>query len=128
MKSHILILASLLVTALALGCNNKKVDDQEPAQAAGTVEEEASVEEEAEAEPEPEEEEYDLVVSLDDIERAAEGYTILHDEDLSIDEKKDRFEKFLVENDWAVDAYADLMYDIATHANTRAVYIKKIAN
>ena len=124
MKSTMLILASVLVAALALGCSKKRADEPELGEAVETVEEET--EEAEEAEPEPAEEEHDLVVSLDDIERAAEGYTILHDDDLSIDEKKEKFESFLQENDWAVDAYADLMYDIAAHTSTRAFYIKKI--
>jgi hypothetical protein len=130
MKSQMLILALVLVPFFVVGCKPKTVDEVPTQDESPAVEETAENEtEEAEETAEAEvPEEHDMVVSLEDIEKAAEAYTFLHDEELTIDQKRARFDKFLEENNWAVDAYADLMYDISQHSTARAAYLEKIAN
>lgn len=131
MRSQMLNLALVLVMFFVMGCKPKAVDE-EPTKAEETaVEETAENETEETAEVEEAEEvpeEHDMVVSLEDIERAAEAYAFLHDEELTIEQKRAKFDKFLEENNWAVDAYADLMYDISQHATARAAYLEKIAD
>ena len=123
MTSNMLNLALALVLSVAVGCNPKTVEDQQEGPEETAVGETA----ENEIEPEPEaEEEPDMVVSLEDIEKAAEAYVFLHDEELTIDEKRAKFDEFLAENNWAVDAYADLMYDISQHSSARIAYLEKI--
>jgi hypothetical protein len=131
MKTQIHVLALLVAVAAFTACKTKKSDEPEPVRTAELVEEEGEAEggEPTEAAEEGAgEEEYDMVVSLEDLDKAVEAYAILHEEDLSMDEKRAKFEKFLEENEWAVDAYADLMYDIAQHSTTRAFFIKKVSN
>ena len=126
MRSQMLNLALVLVLFFMTGCKPKPVDEELPP----PVETAAAGETEAEepGEPAEEPEEHDMVVSLEDIEKAAEAYVFLHDEELSLEEKREKFDQFLEENDWAIDAYADLMYDISQHASARAAYLEKIAN
>jgi hypothetical protein len=127
MRSQLLNLALVLVMFFVMGCKPEAVEE-EPTKAEETAVEETAENETGEAaETEEVPEEHDMVVSLEDIEKAAEAYTFLHDEELSIEEKRARFDKFLEENNWAVDAYADLMYDISQHSTARAAYLEKIA-
>lgn len=117
----------LVLTAALVGCKTKQADE-EPGRLALSIGESSEEADEATVESEETEEgDLDMVISLEDIEKAAEAYTVLHDEDLDIDEKRAKFEEFLEDNNWAVDAYADLMYDIAQHSASRVYYIKMIS-
>ena len=126
MRNQLHIIILIIAAAAFISCNTKKASEHEPERIAEVAPEEEGGEPEEAAPEEADEEEYDLVVSLEDLDRAVQAHGILHDEELSMDEKRDKFEKFLEENEWAVDAYADLMYDIAQHSTTRAFFIKKV--
>jgi len=122
MKAHILTVAMAI---LLVGCKPKAVEP-EPVETAPATETEAPP---AEAQPAAETEEAppDMIVSLEDIEKAAQAYALLHDENMSMEDKKAKFDQFLADNQWALDAYADVMYDIARNSPSRVQFMKKIA-
>ena len=126
MRSQMLYLVLVLVPFFVVACKPKAVDEEPVKAEVEEVDETAESETEETEETAEETEEHDMVVSLEDIEKAAEAYLFLHDEELSMDEKRAKFDAFLEENDWAVDAYADLMYDISQHSAARAAYLEKI--
>jgi outer membrane murein-binding lipoprotein Lpp len=139
MKNLTWIVCAALVVATSSGCNLKdKVAEQteqaaeeameqaaeEVEQAAEEAEQAAEEAEQAaeELEAEAEVEETEMAVDKEEIEKAAELYAIIHDEELSEEERMEKTEEMLEEFEWDMEAYKALQYDISQDPASRTYY------
>lgn len=138
MKHLIWIFCAALVGAVSAGCNVKQKMEQKAqeeldkaVEEAGKAAEEAVEEapeatEEAVEEAEEAEEATEMAVAKEDIDKAAEIYMILHDEELSEDDAKAKVAEKLEEYEWDLEGYEKVTYEISLDPASRAYYQEQI--
>jgi pyruvate/2-oxoacid:ferredoxin oxidoreductase beta subunit len=132
---HLTLLAGLAFVLALAGCNIKQKMEKEAEKAAEEMvkaaEEEAAKtveateEKEEEAAPEEEvaaEEGPEMAVAKEDIDKAIEIYKVLHDEDLTADAKKRKFDELLSAAEWQEDEYKEMIYQITQDPPSRVYY------
>jgi hypothetical protein len=122
-----LTIALVAAAVLFMGCDNKvaKPSWEPPAETAAPETEETEEAEET-AEVEEEEAEPEMAVSQEDIERAVELYSAIHSDDLTEEEKMEKFTSLLEQFEWDEDAYVSIIYDITQCPHSRSYYCEKI--
>jgi hypothetical protein len=125
MKKYTLLLCLLAAFIFASGCKLFKKEapppEPEPEEETAAVEEEEE-EAEEEAEEEEAEEEEEMLVSKEDVEKAAKIYNVLHDDKLKDKAKGEEFKKLLEENEWDLEQYEQLIFDIGRDPKASALY------
>lgn len=122
-------IARITIMAVAVlmwtGCNKPTTPEpvDEPTGAQETEQTPPVVAEEEEQAEEEEAETPDMAVAKKDVERAAELYRVLHNDNLGDDDKENQLLALMERNGWDEDAYLTMVYDITQDPVSRAYYI-----
>jgi hypothetical protein len=125
MKKYTIMLVLVAFVMATAGCKLfKKEEEQKPPEPtpAPAVQppEKAAPPEEVKEEKKVEEPE--TLVSREDIEKAAKIYNVLHDEEMKDKEKKDKFAKMLEKNEWDLEKYEQIVFDIGRDPESTKIY------